>query len=102
MTTTIDDDLVVSGAISAANILFGSVTISPQVNTPTAAEVKLNQADPTGEPTVLLTAHSAYPWTRVQEVGYRFSSSTGFTAYIYRTSDADTNIHWLSWKEFTG
>jgi hypothetical protein len=101
VTTTIDDDLVVSGALSAANILFGSVTISPKVNQPTAAPVKLNHVG-TGEPVVLMTAHSAYPWSRVQEVGYRFSTATGFTAFIYRTSDVDTNIHWLSWLEFEG
>jgi len=98
---TINDDLVVAGALSAANILFGSVTISPQVNEPTGAEVKVNHVG-SNEPIVLLTAHSAHPWTRVRDVGYRFSSSTGFTAYIYRTSDADTSVHWLSWQEYKG
>lgn len=97
MTTTINDDLVVAGAISAANIIFGAVTISPQVNTATASEVKLNQPD-TNEPVVLLCAHSGFPWTRVREVGFRFSTPTGFTAYIFRTSDADTTVHWLSWQ----
>ncbi|MFD0225175.1 hypothetical protein ACWGPD_11185 [Streptomyces hirsutus] len=101
MAKTINDDLVVSGALSAANILFGSVTISPQVNEPTAAEVKINNVG-TNEPVVLLTAHSGHPWTRVREVGYRFSSPSGFTAYIYRTSDADTDVHWMSWQEYTG
>lgn len=101
MTTKISDDLVVSGALSAANILFGSVLMSPQTNTATASEVKLNHAG-TNEPVVLLTAHSAWPWVRVREVGYRFSTPTGFTAYIFRTNDVDTSVHWLSWQEFTG
>lgn len=100
MTTTIDDDLVVVGALSAANILFGSVLMSPQSNTPTASEVKLNHVG-TNEPVVLMTAHSAWPWTRVKEVSFRFSTPTGFTAYIYRTNDVDTTVHWLSWQEFT-
>lgn len=100
MTTTISDDLVVSGALSAANLLFGSVLMSPQVNAATASEVKVNHVG-TNEPVVLLSAHSAYPWARVREVGYRFSTPTGFTAYIFRTSDVDTNVHWLSWQEFT-
>lgn len=99
VTTTINDDLVVSGALSAANIIFGSVLMSPRTNSPTASEVKVNHAG-TNEPVVLLTAHSGFPWTRVQEVGYRFSTPTGFTAYIYRTNDQDTNVHWLSWQEF--
>jgi hypothetical protein len=50
---------------------------------------------------VLLTAHSAFPWSRVREVGYRFSTPTGFTAYIFRTNDVDTTVHWVSWQEFT-
>jgi len=99
--TKINDDLVVAGALSAANILFGSVTITPTTNEPTAAEVKTNNVG-TNEPTILLTAHSAYPWTRVREVGYRFATPTGFTCYIYRTTDADTNIHWLSWQGYNG
>jgi hypothetical protein len=94
---TINDDLVVSGALSAANIIFGVVTISPQVNAPSAAEVKFNHPD-TNEPVVLVTAHSAFPWTRVRETSFRFSTSTGFTAYIYRTNDVDTIVHWLSWQ----
>jgi hypothetical protein len=99
VTTIIDDDLVVSGALSAANVIFGSVTITPEVNTPTKAEVRgLNHPD-TNEPTVILSAHSAYPQVRVREVGYRFSNSDGFDAYIYRTSGVDTNVHWLSWQE---
>lgn len=101
MTTTIADDLVVSGALSAANILFGSVLMSPQTNTATASEVKVNHQG-TNEPVVLMCAHSGFPWTRVREVGYRFSSPTGFTAYIFRTDDQDTSVHWLSWQEFTG
>ncbi|MEU2597008.1 hypothetical protein ABZ669_07075 [Streptomyces hirsutus] len=102
MATTINDDLVVSGALSAANILFGSVLMSPRANEPTGAEVKINHAAATPEPIVLLTAHSAHPWTRVQEVGYRFSTGSGFTAYIYRTNETETDVHWMSWQGFTG
>ena len=101
MTTKISNDLVVSGALSAANILFGSVLMSPQTNTPTASEVKVNHVG-TNEPVVLLTANSAYPWSRVREVGYRFSTQTGFTVYIFRTDGVDTSVHWLSWQDFTG
>lgn len=99
MTTTIDDDLVVSGAISAANFQFGSVTITPEVNTPTGQEVTGLNLKGVGRTFTLLTAHSAYPWARVQEVSQRFSTSTGFTAYIYRTSGVDTNIHWFAIRE---
>lgn len=96
MTTTIATDLIVGGAISAANFQFGSVTITPKVNAPTSIEVKGLNLEGTGATYTLLTAHSAYPWVRVQEVGHRFSTNTGFTAYIYRTNGADTNIHWMS------
>lgn len=99
MSTTIDDDLVVSGAISAANFQFGRVTITPEVNTPTGQEVTGLNLKGTGQVFTLLSAHSAYPWSRVQEVGQRFSSATGFTAYIYRTSGVDTSIHWFAIQE---
>ena len=99
MTTTIADDLVVSGAISAANFQFGRVTITPEVNTPTGQEVTGINLQGTGNVRTFLSAHSAYPWSRVQEVGQRFSTTTGFTAYIYRTSGADTSIHWLAIME---
>ena len=101
MATKIQDDLVVAGALSAANILFGSVTVSPQSGEPTATEVKTNNVG-SNEPTVLLTAHSAYPWNFVREVAYRFATPTGFTVYIYRTNDVDTNVHWVSWQGYTG
>lgn len=100
MTRVISDDLVVGGALSAANILFGSVTISPKVNTPTGSEVLINHVG-TNRPVVLATAHSGGPWTVVREVSQRFSTPTGFTLYLYRTTDIDTNVHWLSWQEFT-
>ena len=100
MTATVAGDLVVSGALSAANILFGTVTISPQTNEPTTAEVKTNHVG-TNEPIVLLTAHSGYPWTRVREVSYRFAAPTGFNAYIYRTTDSETSIHWVSWQPYS-
>ncbi|AIV36414.1 hypothetical protein [Streptomyces sp. CCM_MD2014] len=102
MTIKINDDLVVSGVLSAANILFGALAINPRANESTAIEVKTNHAEVAPEPTVLLTAHSAYPWTRVQEVGYRFSSQSGFTAFIYRTDETETILHWVSWQGFAG
>lgn len=98
MTTTISDDVVVTGAVSAANIIFGSLVISPEVNEPTSSEVKLNHPA-TIPPNVMLTALSQDPQTKVKELGTRFSSNTGFTAYIYRTNDVDTTIFWLSWQE---
>ena len=99
MTATINDDLVVAGAISAANFQFGSVTVTPEVNEPTSQEVEGLNLRGTGETFTLLTAHSDSPWSRVREVTSRFSSATGFTAFIYRTSGVDTNIHWLSIME---
>lgn len=101
MTTTINDDLVIGGAFSAANFIFGSATINAQTNAVASSEVTGLNHTGTAEPTVILTAHSAYPWSRVQEVGYRFSTPTGFTMYMYRTSDVDTIVHYLSWQEYT-
>ncbi|MET9350169.1 hypothetical protein [Streptomyces termitum] len=101
MTQTINDDLVVAGAISAANFAFGSVVVSPQVNTPTSQEVGGLNLRGTGEAIVLLTAVSEAPWTHVQEVSHRFNTPTGFTAYIFRTSGVDTTINWLTMLEAT-
>lgn len=98
MTTTIADDVVVTGAVSAANIIFGSLVISPEVNSPTSSEVKFNHPT-TIPPNVMLTAVSQDPQTKIVELGTRFSANTGFTAYIYRTNDVDTTVNWLSWQE---
>lgn len=109
MTTVINGDLVVTGAVSAANILMGAVVISPEVNTPTSVDVTFNhrQQSPFGSasllaqpiPNVMLTAVSQDPWTKIRELGTRFSATTGVTIYIYRTNDVDTVVNWLSWQE---
>lgn len=99
MTTTINDDLVVGGAVSAANFTFGSITITPRVNTPTSQGVGGLNLKGTGSVFVMACAESAFPWTRVREVGQRFATTAGFTVYIYRTDGADTNIHWLAMME---
>jgi hypothetical protein len=99
MTTTISDDLVVTGAVTAANIIMGSLVISPEVNTPTSSEVKFNHPSSNPAPNVMVTAVSQDPWTKIRELGTRFSSATGVTVYIYRTNDVDTIVNWLSWQE---
>ncbi|MEU2830176.1 hypothetical protein ABZ667_16125 [Streptomyces lavendulae] len=109
MTTVINDDLVVTGAVSAGNILMGSVVMSPEANTPTSVDVIFNhvrqpltaQGNPLPQPlpNVMLTAISQDPWTKIRELGTRFSATTGVTIYIYRTNDADTTVNWLSWQE---
>ncbi|MFD9077543.1 hypothetical protein [Streptomyces erythrochromogenes] len=109
MTTTINGDLVVEGALSAANIIMGSVVMNPEVNVPTPTEVKFNHPQipardllnplPQPLPNVMVTAVSQDPWTKIRELGTRFSSMTGVTIYIYRTNDADTVVNWLSWQE---
>ncbi|MFF0551999.1 hypothetical protein ACFYUL_23925 [Streptomyces sp. NPDC004311] len=109
MTTVVSDDLVVTGAVSAGNILMGSVVMSPETNTPTSVDVLFNHPKPslTGQvnplpqalPNVMLTAISQEPWSKIRELGTRFSSTTGVTIYIYRTNDVDTVVNWLSWQE---
>ncbi|MFF9979866.1 hypothetical protein [Streptomyces erythrochromogenes] len=109
MTTTITGDLIVEGALSAANILFGSVVMSPEVNTPTSVEVLFNHPNvpardllnplPQPLPNVMVTAVSQEPWTKIRELGTRFSSASGVTIYIYRTNGVDTVVNWLSWQE---
>ncbi|WP_445270553.1 hypothetical protein [Streptomyces sp. DSM 41634] len=99
MTTTINDDLVVTGALSAANIIMGSVVMNPEVNVVTSTEVKFNHPSADPAPNVMITAVSQDPWTKIRELGTRFSSATGVTIYIYRTNDVDTTINWLSWQE---
>ncbi|MFJ3927946.1 hypothetical protein [Streptomyces sp. NPDC090022] len=42
MTTVINDDLIVTGAVTAGNILMGSVVMSPEANTPASVDVKFN------------------------------------------------------------
>ncbi|MCM1946392.1 hypothetical protein NC315_13535 [Streptomyces sp. G2] len=99
MTQVINDDLVVAGAISAANFAFGSFVITPQVSAPTSWEVQGLNMRGTGEAFVFLTAMSEYPGTQVQEVTHRFNAPTGFTAYIYRTSGTDTSVNWFTIME---
>lgn len=99
MTTTINTDLIVGGAVSAANFAFGTVTMAPWTNIVTNSQVAGMNLKGTGSTYVMLTAESPYPYTRVREVSQRFATATGFTVYIYRTDGADTNVHWLAMME---
>lgn len=47
-------------------------------------------------PTVMLTPLSSVPGTTVKGVAAGDSTRTGFSIYILRTNDTETNVQWLA------
>lgn len=97
--TTYDDDVIVTGVLSAGNIATGMARITPEPGVPTSVEVTGLSLRGTGQVRVQLTPHTSVPGTRVEEMGVTSVSATGFRAWIYRTNATETNFSWLARRE---
>jgi len=73
----------------------GTVTITPVANTPTSTTVTFPTAFAT-TPVVVASASSAVPGSEVKEVSVSSVTTTGFTAWIYRTNTTDSAILWIA------
>lgn len=87
--------LDVLGVLTASNIAYGTVTITPSAaNAPTSIAVTgLNVAG--GTFIALLSAQTSVPGTQVTGVGYSNLSSTGLTIWLTRTNTTVTNVSWM-------
>lgn len=115
MSEVINDNVNVTGGFSAGNWLFGTAKVPiTEVNTPVSYQVSSINPMGTGEGGTIgtgglvgfVTARSAYPWTRVVEVSVSGPEGqegtlqpTQFDIYIFRTSQVDTDVHWMIWRE---
>jgi len=82
--------------LAVPKVATGYTPITPEDEVPTYVTVSL----PTGlfstAPTVVATANSSTPGTRVIEVSVYDVTTTDFRLYIYRTSTTTTYIHWIA------
>src|SRR5690606_1652401 len=115
MSEVINDNVNVTGGFSAGNCLFGTAKVSiTEVNTPVSHHVSSINPMGTGDGGTIgtgglvgfVTARSAQPWSRVKEVsvsGHEGQEGTlqptQFDIYIFRTSQVDTDVHWMIWRE---
>lgn len=88
-------DLYVQGAMTAANIAYGSVSITPSAaNVPTS--VTVNGLGLTGSSFYAqATASSVVPGTQITGVSTSSVSSNGLTVWVTRTNTTSTVINWM-------
>ncbi|MEV8344539.1 hypothetical protein [Streptomyces niveus] len=95
---TLNGDARVSaaGGLTASNIRFGRVTVTPSApNTPTPITVTgLGMAG--GTPRIVASPATATPGTSVTGVGVTNASTTGMTIWVTRTSTTDTGVDWIA------
>lgn len=85
----------VSGTLTAGNIDHGSVSITPTANTPTSKTVSFNKTF-SSTPNVIISAETSVPYSTVRGCGATNISTTGFTAWVYRTNTTATVLHWIA------
>lgn len=85
----------VSGTLTAGNIDHGSVSITPTANTPTSATVTFNKTF-SSTPNVIISPETSVPYSTVRGCGATNISTTGFTAWVYRTNTTATVLHWIA------
>ena len=73
----------------------GTVFVTPVANTPTSVAVTFPTAFAT-TPVVVASASSASPGSEVKEISVSSVTTTGFTAWIYRTNTTDSAILWIA------
>lgn len=77
-------------------IQHGNISISPSAaNTPTSKIVTFKQ-EFTGNPDIVVSAHTSVPGTTVLGVGTANRDTTGCTIWVTRTNTTDTTINWIA------
>lgn len=101
------DEFVTSGAVTHGNrtgrvlfsngllIQWGTESITPVANTPTAKAVTFPVAY-TDSPIVLTTAQTTVPGTIVSGDAAASITATGFDCYVTRNSTTNTSIGWIA------
>ncbi|MCX4596078.1 hypothetical protein OG819_42455 [Streptomyces sp. NBC_01549] len=84
----------VLGILTASNIAYGTINITPVANTPTSFTINgLNLMGTTF--TAFATAQTTLPGTQVTGVGVTSVSATGLTVWLTRTNTTSTGISWM-------
>lgn len=85
----------IAGTLTAGNIDHGSVSIKPTANKPTSKTVSFGKTF-SSTPNVIISAETSGPGTAVLECSATNISTTGFTAWVYRTDTVATVLHWIA------
>jgi hypothetical protein len=84
----------VLGILTASNIAYGTINITPVANTPTSFTINgLNLMGTTF--TAFATPQTTVPGTQVTGVGVTSVSATGLTVWLTRTNNTSTGISWM-------
>lgn len=88
----------VTGVFSAANIKYGSDSITPTAaNTATSKQITFDTPFPTGTvPKIFITAKTTSPYTEVRGISINNPSATGFVAWLVRSNTTTTTFDWLA------
>lgn len=95
----LNHDLRISGALAAANIASGQVTITPVANTPTSIEVSGLALAGAGTTRAFATANTLVPGSTVLEVSTTSVTETGFLIWVYRTNTTATIVRWWAIRD---
>lgn len=99
MARRIDDDLIINGTLEAGNWWWGIARISVRGGDQSTTQIRGRDFQGTGEMVPQVTARSAYPWTRVEEISVDSPGDNSFDIVIFRTNDTDTDAVWMVWKD---
>ncbi|MFD6094740.1 hypothetical protein ACFVWN_01115 [Nocardiopsis flavescens] len=94
-----NDDVLVTGAISAGNIHHTTVRITPEPGVPTSVEITGLALRGTGPVQAQATAHTSVPGLRVLEVSVSSVTPQGCLVWIYRTNAVETDISVTLWRD---
>jgi hypothetical protein len=81
-------------------ICWGTVSITPVVDTPTSVAVTF-PVTYTVSPSITVSASTTVPGSEVKEVSFANPSTTGMDIYLYRSTATTTGVRWQAigwWK----
>jgi hypothetical protein len=90
---------ILNQAAGSLQVQSGAVTITPVANSPTSAAVTFSPAF-LATPLVLVAPMVTVPGTAVKGTAVTEASTTGFKAWVYRTSATATTLHWIALGRF--
>jgi len=81
--------------LGTANIATGYVSITPTADSPTGVAISYGKTF-SQNPRTVVTANSTVPGSVVMEVSSANHTTTGCVIYIYKTSDSDAGVNWVT------
>ena len=113
MSKSFDEDLDVPEGIYLGNWIWGNVVVTPQPNQTTSVDVTGLNIAGEGEMYPQASVKSAYPYVSSGMVGvdtvpvegedplllWETDDYTQFRISYMRSTDAETRIHWMVWRD---